>query len=157
MMLKVKYCGIIDLSLLTEAPLNHGEWYRNGIVYVKDLLDNNGNFYSHSKIEELFNVKCSFLDILQVTHSVPRNWILLLKGDEFKDNTYTNKHICNLNIGYMIKNVDKITCTISPICIKKWTEYFPSFNNADTLIWHRTLKYHFQSQERLGSKHSNIY
>ncbi len=26
---------------------------------------------------------------------------------------------------------------IPPICIKKWTEYFPSFNNADILIWQR--------------------
>ncbi len=79
------------------SPLNHGEWYRNGILYVKDLLDKNGTFFCHSKIGELFNVKSSFLDILQVRHSLPRNWILLLRDDEFQDNTYSNKHICNLN------------------------------------------------------------
>ncbi len=119
------------------------KWY---CVCKRYTLDKNGTFYSYSKIGELFNVKCSFLDILQVRHSLPRNWILLLRNDEFKDNTYTNKHICNLNIGHMTKNVENITCSdfywlriskniIPPICIKKWTEYFPSFNNADILIW----------------------
>ncbi len=49
---------------IDKSPLNHGEWYGNGIMYVKDLLDEHGPFYSHSKIGELFNVKCSFLDIL---------------------------------------------------------------------------------------------
>ncbi len=73
---------------IDRSPLNHGEWYRNGIVYVKDLLDKTGNFYSHTKIGELYNVKCSFLDILQVKHSLPRNWILLLRDNEFKDNTH---------------------------------------------------------------------
>ncbi len=27
--------------------------------------------------------------------------------------------------------------------LKKWTEYFPSFNNADILIWHRIIKLSF--------------
>ncbi len=29
------------------------------------------------------------------------------------------------------------------ICIKKWTEFFPSFNTADILIWHRIYKLYF--------------
>ncbi len=79
---------------------------------------------------------------LQVRHSLPRNWILLLRDDEFKDNTYTNKHICNVNIGLMTKNVENGSCSsfywllvfkifIPPTCIQKLTEYFSSFNNAD--------------------------
>ncbi len=83
----------------------------NGIVYVKYLLDKHGIFYSHSKIGQLFTVKCSFLDILQVRYSWPRNWVLLLRDDEFKDNTYNNRHVCNLNVGHMTKNVEKNTCS----------------------------------------------
>ncbi len=94
------------ITIDDRSPINHGEWYRNGNVYVKDLLDKNGNFYSHSKIGELFNVKCGFLDIFQVRDSLPRNWELLLRDDEFKDNVYMNKHICNLNVGHMTKNVE---------------------------------------------------
>ncbi len=137
-----------------QKPLNHGEWNRNGIVYVKVLLTKTGTFYSHSKIGELLNVKCSFLDSLQVRHSLPSNWILLLRDNEFKDNTYTNKHICNLHVGNMTKNVDKITFVdfywllvskniIPQICIKKWTEYFPNFNDTFILIWHRIFKLSF--------------
>ncbi len=96
---------------IDRNPLTHGEWYRNGIVHVKVLPEKNGTFYSHSKIGELFNVKCSFLDILQVRNSLNRNLILLLRNDEFKDNTYTNTHICNLNIGHMTHNVGKIKCS----------------------------------------------
>ncbi len=51
-------------------------------------------------------------------------------------------------------NVEKMTCSdfywllvsqncIPPICIKKWTECFHSFNNADILIWHRIFKLSF--------------
>ncbi len=29
---------------------------------------------------------------------------------------------------------------IPPTCIKKWTEHFPNFNNANILIWHRIFK-----------------
>ncbi len=58
---------------IDRNPLFHVEWYRNVIVYVKYLLDKFGTFDSHSKIGELFNVKCSVLDILQVRHSLPRN------------------------------------------------------------------------------------
>ncbi len=32
---------------------------------------------------------------------------------------------------------------IQPICIKQWTEYFPSFRNGDILIWHRIFKLSF--------------
>ncbi len=122
-------------TTIDRNPLNHGEWYRNSIVHIKELLDKNETFHSHPKIGELFNVKCSFLYILQVRHNLPRNWILLLRDDEFKDNTYTNKHICNLNIGHTTKNVEKTTCSdfywilvskniIPPICITKWTELY---------------------------------
>ncbi len=101
-----------------------------------------------------YSFKCSFLDILQVRHSLLSSWILLLSDDEYKNNIYTNKHICNLNIGHMTKNVEKMTCSdffwllvskrfIPPTCTQKWTEYFPSFNNADILIWHIIFKLSF--------------
>ncbi len=80
----INYCWI---NKIDGSPLNHGEWYRIGIVYVKDLLDKTGNFYRHTKIGKLYNVMYSFLDILQVKHSLPRNWILLLRDNETKDNT----------------------------------------------------------------------
>ncbi len=50
---------------------------RSGFVYVKYLLNKNGTFYSHSKIRELFNVMCSFLDILQVRHSMLKNYFII--------------------------------------------------------------------------------
>ncbi len=34
-----------------------------------------------------------------------------LRDDECKDNKYTNKYICNLNVDHMTKNVDKMTCS----------------------------------------------
>ncbi len=80
----MKYFGITDLLLyIDRSPLNHAGYYRNGTVYVNDLLDNNGTFCCHSKIVDLFNVKYIFSDIF---HSLHRNWILLLIDDEFKDN-----------------------------------------------------------------------
>ncbi len=54
----------------------------------------------------------------------------------------------------MTKNVEQMTCRnsywlmvsqkiITPTCIQKWTEYFPNFNNADILMWHRIFKLPF--------------
>ncbi len=61
-----KICITID-----RTPFNHGEWNRNNMLYVKYLQDKNGTFYSHSKIGDLVNVKCSFLDILHVRIACP--------------------------------------------------------------------------------------
>ncbi len=76
------------------------------------------------------------------------NWSCMLdKHILFKDNAYTNKHICNLNIGhiacgdfYWLLIYQNI---MPPTCIQKWTEFFPRFNTADILIWHRIFKLSF--------------
>ena len=37
-----------------------------GIVYVHDVLDENGGFLSHTEIARKFNTRCHFLNILQL-------------------------------------------------------------------------------------------
>ena len=49
-------------------------WAGCGIVYVRDVLDENGGFLSHTEIARTFNNRCHFLNILQLRQSIPLEW-----------------------------------------------------------------------------------
>ncbi len=70
----------------------------------------NENFHNHSKILKLFNFKYSFLNNAGET-KLCQKMVFLLRDDEFNDNTYMNKHICNLNVDHIKKNVERMTCS----------------------------------------------
>ncbi len=47
------------------------KWAKNGIVFIKDLLNNVSLFLGYSEINRKYNIKCNFLDILQIMQSIP--------------------------------------------------------------------------------------
>ena len=49
-------------------------WAGCGIVYVHDVLHENGGFLSHTEIARKFNTRCHFLNILQLRQNIPLEW-----------------------------------------------------------------------------------
>ncbi len=46
---------------MAKLPLYWKKWAKNGIVFIRDLL-NNGNFFlGYSEINRKYNIKCNFL------------------------------------------------------------------------------------------------
>ena len=50
-------------------------WFQKGIFRVHDLLANNGAFLSHSEFTTKYNLKCIFLQYLQVVSAIPRRLV----------------------------------------------------------------------------------
>ncbi len=47
------------------------KWAKNEIEFIKDLLNNDYLFLGYSEINRKYNIKCYFLDILQIRQSIP--------------------------------------------------------------------------------------
>ena len=54
--------------------LFYKHWYRAGIKYMSDIIDNQGNFISADDIFVKFNISTNFLEYLALRLSIPINW-----------------------------------------------------------------------------------
>ena len=61
-------------------------WFHNGIRYIGDLLDSVGNFLSQDKLNNKYQINCTFMDHLRVRQAIPGSWRQTL---EFKKINYT--------------------------------------------------------------------
>ena len=59
---------------IANKPLCWQNWLQNGIVCVQDLLGENGGFLSHEEINHKYGLRCNFLNVLQLRHSLPYEW-----------------------------------------------------------------------------------
>ena len=82
------------------------EWNDNGIQFINDLLDNNGEFYSIAKWLEIYNLKKDVFKYVSLIHSIPRNWKKRIK-----------------EIGTKLNNVVKTNITLTKN-LKKPGKYF---------------------------------
>ena len=67
---------------VNNAPFTWNRWLDNGVVYIKDVLDDQGSFIDHSGIHRKFGIQCNFLESLQIRHSIPLTWRELLSRHE---------------------------------------------------------------------------
>ena len=49
--------------------------------YVNDILNENGDFLSHTEISEKFGVRCHFLQALQIRQSLPLEWRRVIRSE----------------------------------------------------------------------------
>lgn len=44
------------------------------IMYINDIVNDNGEFLSHDTINQQYNLQVTFVDLLYSTLAIPRNW-----------------------------------------------------------------------------------
>ena len=49
-------------------------WYDKGILYIDDIVNENGEFLSHEEINIKNDLHVTFLDILSLRSAIPREW-----------------------------------------------------------------------------------
>ncbi len=76
------------------------KWAKNEIEFIKDLLNNDYLFLGYSEINRKYNIKCYFLDILQIRQSIPSVWRDIL----YKSSKPKTKHTDIVFIGDKIYN-----------------------------------------------------
>ena len=66
---------------IQNVPYEWVSWQTKGIQYVNDILNENGDFLSHTEISEKFGVRCHFLQALQIRQSLPLEWRRVIRSE----------------------------------------------------------------------------
>jgi exonuclease III len=64
-----------------NVPLYCGNSASNNILYIKDILNTEGQFMSHLDINRKYNSRCTFLDILRIRLTIPHSWKMIIEGN----------------------------------------------------------------------------
>ena len=100
-----------------------------GIIYLYDILDENGEFLSHTEITRKFNIRCHFLNMLQLRQSIPPEWRRSIQ-DGVTSNKVTSPFVYDSGKLHLLsklttKCVYEMFChknCITATCIHKWNE-----------------------------------
>ena len=67
-----------------EKPLINRKLAANGLMYVTDLIDEQGTRKNCNRLAEEFNDK-NFLEIIKVTRAVPKRWLEILENNYVRE------------------------------------------------------------------------
>ena len=136
--------------ILSNQPFFWKHWHKCGIIKINDLLDDEGQFLSHSELSVKWKCNCNFLEVLQIRQCIPFEWKqILYKQSSFTiydeifvyigKNKYTLSKTTSNMVYWNIVNQRKREAT----CKKKWTEEFPRFITADPCLWPNIFRLSF--------------
>ncbi len=134
-----------------NKPFQWKTWVMKSITKIGDITDDQGMFLSYSEINQKFNLECNFLEVLQITQSIPSRWREVIY-DVTKCLIDTNVIYCNNG---KIQYISKTTCKDVnwnfvtkrrrvPRCCEKWAEYYPNFKKANNM-WPNIFKLSFNT------------
>ena len=145
-------------KFITSAgkSLCFSEWKSSGIKCIKDLLNVNREFYTYEEVQAKYGVKCNFLEIMQVRHSIPWSWRQLLQEENInsKTETSTDCPALYINLSTKYRDINDIKCKdfywaiinmkqVTPACVFKWQTIFVGFKDCDPDTWTRIFKMSF--------------
>ena len=111
-------------------------------MHINDILNKQGSFMSHTDISAKYNVKCTFLSILQIRQSIPLKWRSMLWELNNNDNLQIEKEFFLLKedvvkpLRYSRCNDLYWICVYKKgkACIKKWYDIYPDMMHGEN-IW----------------------
>ena len=53
-------------------------WARKGIVFEKDIPDENGKMLSFQSLQQMYSINGTFLDYAQLKRNAPKDWLRML-------------------------------------------------------------------------------
>ncbi len=59
---------------INNAHLYNKQFFDKGILYIKDILDDNGNFLNHRELTSKYKLNMSVTEYLQLKTCIPREW-----------------------------------------------------------------------------------
>jgi hypothetical protein len=117
--------------MVKNEPLYHANSLQHNLKYVADVLDDNYDFKSADDLNRVFGTNLTFLDMLRIRLTIPRNWKQILDGtteevtqDEILYNRLNTLKTLKTKIIYweiLSKNHD---CTSSSNVHINWMNYY---------------------------------
>ena len=104
-------------------------WYRNGVKQIKDRVNTEGHFLSHSEIHNKYRIQCTFLETLAIRKAIPFVWREIL-GENSNYNVLPEYPV---RVDGMVKDIMEVSSKEiywvlakksekEPSCVKKWEE-----------------------------------
>ncbi len=129
-----------------------GNWSIKGINQIKDIIDKNGIFNTHSQLIQKYDITTPFLQTLQLLASIPKSWKTILQNVTIIHKSIPSGNIINVNNKDL--TIEKVKCkdfywhfiniqTHMPNNIYKWCKIYPDFKTADSQTWPRIFKLPF--------------
>ena len=92
-------------AILTGGkPFFLREWFSKGIIYIKDLLNENGQFLSFQEFQRKYDRRTNFFNFYQVINAIPK--VLVTKArnqDERLKEIYLGNHNTKIRLGENIE------------------------------------------------------
>ena len=123
---------------IENVPYEWVSWQTKGIQYINDILNENGDFLSHTEISEKFSVRCHFLQALQIRQSLPLEWRRVIRSE------YSYKPMREPFIYHngAVLQLDKCTTKfiyecyvqmkyVTPTCVLKWKTLHVDFDMSE--------------------------
>ena len=139
---------------INKRPFMWKEWIDRGIVYIQDIVNDEGNFLSQTDISNIYNIKCNFLNAMQIRQSIPSNWRTVIQVNNVKripDDERNTPFLFIHNKKHMLENTHTNTLywifvekkKRPPACIKRWTENYPNLNFSEEECWKNIFTHSF--------------
>ena len=84
--------------LVDRKPIFFSEWFKKGIISIKDLLNENGNFLTFDEFSLKYSCKTNFPQYYQVISAILKHLSIIAKqSDTFDKSFFTSSDIFPLN------------------------------------------------------------
>ena len=127
--------------LIENKPVYYKGWAESDILYINDLVDNNGNIYSYENFQDMAQhtnkyITSNFLKYYGLISAIPQIWKTILKQNPLKLNEINDcndmillKHNFKPSKIFYLKYINQIVTP--PTSQKRWLEHF----DIDTHEW----------------------
>ena len=79
--------------LVDGKPIFFSEWFKKGIISIKDLRNENGKFLTFDEFSLKYSCKTNFLQYYQVISAIPKRLSIIAKqSDSFDKSFFTSSH-----------------------------------------------------------------
>jgi len=96
--LKSEYLWWNKYITMDRVSLYWHKWYKAGIKKIEDILSDDGNFMSLEELNEKYDIKTNFLNVLQIRQSIPGSWRNLLKNNTDNQSiSQSVRNMCQIN------------------------------------------------------------
>ena len=133
---------------IQNKPYMWKRWIDAGIINVKDILNNRGEFLDARAVSTKYGIRVNFLEVLQIRQSIPYAWRNALYSAEPSDMYNELHYIENDKRKILSKSdskmiywyfINKRPRTLN--CIYKWQEKYPTLGDE---CWTRIFKNSFR-------------
>ena len=83
--------------LIGNQTFFYKEWFQKGIFLIQDLLQENGQFLSFPKFIQKYEVKCNFLNYMQVVSPIPKYLLNKAKEKQVDKSTFLAENAFQLS------------------------------------------------------------